>query len=443
MGEPPPCAYLPVEPLSRDGQLAAQRTLVTAYRINPLGSSILSGQVVFLLALEYGASDLAMGLLYGGIWLAGGAAFLAPAICARMDPARVTANSWLLRTVLCLPYLLLPFMPDAAKVPVIVVTFLIFMSIRTVGIAAFNVATAAYCRPDEGGRLIAASHFWWHIGTLVVTVASTAVLARWPGSEFAYIGLIACAIAASFVTGAVMRRMPAAGTHAHEPLREAIPRVARDRGVREALAATLLVVPQAVAAAYQLNVLKGPLDLAADRITALTLGAIMLSIIATRVLGLLLPRTGLRPVQLGVHAALALLGLAWAFGGLVPEAWRVPWSMALYVIGAALLAVSTAILAALHVDRLPKEGTMAASALFLVAGAIAGVLGVGLVWATSHLGLESLPGAGPYAHAFLVWAACSAGGCALGIATGGTAQVLADLKLLSPANLVGLLWSKR
>lgn len=429
--------------LTRDQQLAAQQTLLASYRLNPFGSSILSGQIIFLLALECGASDLAMGLLYGGAWLAGAAAFLAPSVCVRMDPARVAANSWLLRTALCLPYLLLPWMPMVAKVPVIVVLFLLFMSIRTVGVAALNVATAAYGRADEGGRLIAASHLWWYVGTLVVTIGSTAIFAHWSGSEPTYLVLIGGGIVLAFATGLLMRRLPLVGTHAPTPLAQMLPRIIGDRGVREALAATLLVVPQAVAAAYQLNVLRGPLGLAVDRITALSLGAIVLSIIGTRILGLLLPRTGLRPVQLVVHIALALLGLAWAFGGLVPIAWRVPWSMTLFVIGQALLAVSTAILAALHVDRLPKDGTMAASALFMVTGAAAGALGVGLVWATAHLGLEHLPGAGPYAHAFLVWAACSAGVCALSIATGGTAQVLADLKLLNPANLIGQLWSKR
>jgi len=384
-----------------------------------------------------------MGLLYGGAWLAGAAAFFAPSLCARMDPSRVAANSWLLRTVLCVPYLLLPWIPTSAKVPLIVVLFLVFMGIRTVGVAAFNVATSAYGRADEGGRLVAVSHLWWHVGTLVVTLGSTAIFARWSGSETTYLALISGAILISFLTSALMRRLPLVGTFAATPLSQVVPHIIGDRGVREALGATLLVVPQAVAAAYQLNVLRGPLGLAVDRITALTLGAIVLSIIATRILSLLLPRTGLRPVQLVVHIALALLGLAWAFGGVIPADWRVPWSMSLFVIGQALLAVSTAILAALHVDRLPKEGTMAASALFMVTGAAAGVLGVGLVWATSHLGVEHLPGAGPYAHAFLVWAACSAGVCALGIATGGTAQVLADLKLMSPANLIGQLWSKR
>ena len=429
--------------LSRDQQLSAQQTLRATYRLNPLGGSILTGQIIFLLALEYGASDLAMGLLYGGAWLAGAAAFLAPAVCARMDPARVAAQAWLLRTALCVPYLLLPWIPSAAKVPLIVVIFLVFMATRTIGVAALNVATAAYGRADEGGRLVAASHLWWHVGTLIVTLCSTAIFARWSGSESTYLVLIAGAIVFSTATGALMLGLPKVGTSLATPWAQVVPRIIRDRGVREALAATLLVVPQAVAAAYQLNVLRGPLGLAVDRITALTLGAIVLSIIAIRTLSWLLPRTGLRPVQLAVHMALTLLGVAWAFGGMVPGDWRVPWSMGLFVIGQALLAVSTAILAALHVDRLPKDGTMAASALFMVTGAIAGALGVGLVWATSHLGFEHLPGAGPYVHAFLVWAACSAGVCALGIATGGTAQVLADLKLLSPAHLVGQLWSKR
>ncbi len=429
--------------LTRDQQLAAQRILLASYRLNPLGSSILSGQIVFLLALEYGASDLAMGLLYGGVWLAGAAAFLAPVVCARMDPARVAANSWLSRTALCLLYLALPWMPSAMKVPLIVVLFLGFMAIRTVGVVALNVATAAYGQADEGGRLIAASHLWWHMGTLVVTVVSTVVFAHWSGSEATYLALIGGAVLLSFATGLFMRRLPAVGVHAQTPLALVLPRIIGDRGVREALAATLLVVPQAVSAAYQLNVLRGPLGLPVDLITALTLGSIALSIIATRILGLLLPHTGLRPVQLVVHVALAVLGLTWAFGGVVPVEWRVPWSMTLYVIGQALLAVSTAILAALHVDRLPKEGTMAASALFMVTGAAAGALGVGLVWATSHSGLDHLPGAGPYAHAFLVWAVCSAGVCVLGIATGGIAQVLTDLRLLNPANLIGLLGSKR
>jgi hypothetical protein len=429
--------------LPRDVQLAAQRQLLRMYRLNPLGTNLLIGQVVFLLALEYGAGDLAMGLLYGGQWLAGAAAFAAPALCARKDPARLAADTWLVRTLFCLCYLALPLLPgDPLKVAVLVTVFLVFMVIRTIGVASLNVATAAYARQAELSSVVASSHLWWHVGTLVITVVSTIVLSTW-SSRPAYLGLVGLGIALSLAAATVLRGLPLVGRHHGESLRRTLPTVLRDRRVRGALAATLLVVPQAVAAAYQLSVLRGPLHLPPDRIVALTLGGIVLAIAATRLLGQLLPRTGLRPVQLATHAALALLGLAWATSGMVPAAWRTPWCMGLYVMAQSLLAVSTAILAAIHLDRLPASAPLAASALYQATGAVAGLLGIGLVWAASHLGLERLPGAGPHAHAFVVWSLCSAGVCALHLATGGVATVLKDLALLSPANLISVLWTTR
>ena len=428
--------------LPRETQLAAQTQLLRMYRLNPLGTNLLIGQVIFLLALDYGAGDLAMGLLYAGQWLAGAAAFAAPALCARKDPARLAADTWLVRTVFCLAYLAMPLLPSADwKIAVLVTVFLMFMVIRTIGVAALNVATAAYASAGELSTVVASSHLWWHIGALAVTVVSTAVLSTW-SNEAAYIGLIALGIALSLAAATRLRGLPEVGRRSAEGLRATLPRVLRDRNVRGALAITMLVVPQAVAAAYQLNVLKGPLGLRADHITALTLGGLVLAVVATRLLGTLLPRTGLRPVQHAAHAALAALGLAWATSGLMPEAWRTPWCMALYVIAQALLAVSGAILAAIHIDRLPASAPLATSALYQATGAAAGLIGIGLVWATSHLGLERLPGAGPYAHAFVVWAVCSASVCAVHLATGGVATVLKDLALLSPANLIGVLKSK-
>jgi hypothetical protein len=425
-------------------QLVAQRRLLAMYRLNPLGTNLLIGQVVFLLALEYHAGDLAMGLLYGGVYLAGIAAFAAPAVCARFDPARVAAGTWLLRTLCCFPYLLLPLVPgDDAKVVLLVAVFLQFMVWRTVGVAALNVATAAYSAPGELSGLIARSHFWWHVGTLAMSVVSTAVLARWPASEPAYIALLAVGIGCSLITAWTMRNLPPVGVALREPLARAIPEVLRLRPVRDVVAATLLVVPQAVAAAYQLNMLKGPLGLSAGGIIALSLAGIALSIAATRLLGLLLPRTGLRPVQLVTHLALALLGLAWAFSDAWPASWRLPLGMVLFVLSQALLAASTAILAALHVDRLPSRAPVATSALYQAVGALAGLFGIAAVWALGQVPLGDVPGMGPYAHAFLVWSACSAGVCLIGLATGGTAQVLADLRLMSPANLVGLAWNGR
>ena len=430
--------------LSHADQQAAQRHLLAMYRLNPFGTNLLIGQVVCLLALEYHAGDLAMGLLYGGVYLAGIAAFAAPAACARIDPARVAASTWQIRTLFCFAYLLLPLVPhEGAKVALLVAVFLIFMLWRTIGVAALNVATAAYAPQGELSGMIARSHFWWHIGTLAITVVSTAVLAQWPGSEPAYIALLALGIVCSLFTAATMRRLPLVGLVPRQSLARAIPAVLRRREVRETVGATLLVVPQAVAAAYQLNMLRGPFGLSAGGVTALSLAGIALSIGAARLLGLLLPRTGLRPVQLATHLVLALLGVAWAFSDAWPAAWRLPLGMVLFVLSQALLAASTAILAALHVDRLPAQAPVATSALYQAVGALAGLLGIVAVWGLGQVPLAVIPGMGPYAHAFLVWAVCSGGICLLGLATGGTAQVLADLRVMSPANLIGLGWPRK
>ena len=425
--------------LSRSVQLAAQARLLRLYQLNPLGSNLLTGQIVFLLALEYGAGDVAMGLLYGGQWLAGAAAFATPALCARKDPARLAADSWLLRTVLCVGYLSLPLLPnDAAKIAVLVTVFLAFMLIRTVGVSALNVATAAYTSPGELTSVVSTSHVWWHIGTLVITLLSTAVLSLW-STEAAYLGLIALGVAISLGAASALRGLPEVGRRSAERLRSALPLVLRERAVRQAMVATLLVVPQVIAAAYQLNVLRGPLGLRADHITALTLSGIALAIFATRLLGKLLPITGLRPVQLVTHVVLALLGLAWASSALVSETWRTPWCMGLYVLAQALLAVSGAILTAIHIDRLSPAAPLATSSLYQATGAVAGLLGIFLVWVASHLGIERIPGTGPYAHAFVLWSLCSAGICLVHLATGGVATVLKDLSLLNPANLISVL----
>ena len=428
--------------LERAQQLQGQRCLLGLYRTNSLGANLLIGQVVYLLALDLGAGDVAMGLLYGGVWIAGMFAFAAPALCAKHDPARLAAASWMLRSLLCTGYLAVPLLPASWGVGLVVSVFLTFMIFRTVGVAALNAAMTRYTGPGELTPLVALSHLWWHLGTLAITILATVVLGWWPGHE-AYYGLIALGIVLSVLSAASLRTLPAVGIEQGESLLTSLPPIVADRGVRMTLAATLLVVPQAVAAAYQLNVLNGPLALSASTITGLSLAGMVLSIGAIRLLGLLLPRTGLRPVQLATHLLLAAIGLAWTFAGLVPLSWRTGWCIGLFILAQALLATSTAILAALHVDRLPERSPVAASALYQAAGAAAGLLGIGLVWLMGHTGLERLPGTGPYAHAFIVWAACSAGVCLLSLATGGTAQVLADLRLLHPANLLGWIWDRR
>ena len=392
------------------------------YRLNPIGSNLMMGPVLFLVALEYGAGDLAMGLLYAGAWLAGGAAVVVPALCARIDPARLTAGAWLLRALWGLPYLALPFLPGTeAKVALQVVCFLGFAVARMLGIVALNVVTAAYVDEVQRPRVIAYAHVWYNTGILGSTLVSAAVLG-WYAGEGAFITILGLGVVATFAAVVPLRGLPPVGTR-REIL---LPLPWREAGVREALRTTALVVPQAVAAAYQLSALKSVYGFGTGLIFLCTVVGLALAIAANHGLMRVLPRLGLKRVQIGVHATLAVVGLAWAFTGLLPTGWHAGWSLALYVVAQPLLAMSLALMSAIQVDRLPRKGEVGASALIQAVGAGAGLLGVVAIWGAGHLPLADAPALGPYAHAFLLWAACSAGICLLGLRAG-RAPMVADL----------------
>jgi hypothetical protein len=409
--------------LTSAAQELAVGRLRRLYRLNPIGSNLMMGPVLFLMALDDGAGDLVMGLLYAGGYLAGAVALLVPWLCARVDPARLTIGAWWGRALCGVPYLALPFVAaPGAKVAVLTACFLAFAAVRMVGIIALNVATAAYVGGDRRPQLIAFSHVWYNTGVLLSTVLGAAVLFWRPG-EGSYVGILILGVATTAAAARAMHGLPAVGVRA-ERLR---PLPWRDPGLREALRATVLVVPQAVAATYQLSALKVGQGLGAGAIFALTVAGLGLAIVATRWLTRALPRLGLARVQVGVHALLALTGVAWAFSAGVPAPARTGFSVALYILSQPLLAMSLALMSALQVDRLPARGVVGASALIQMVGAASGALAVLLIWVMGAWPWERLPGAGSYAHAFLLWAACSLGICILGLSAGRAPAAVEDL----------------
>ncbi|HEX3135463.1 MAG TPA: MFS transporter [Planctomycetota bacterium] len=402
---------LRLTPIVQEQAIARLRRL---YQLNPIGSNLMMGPVLFLIALEYGASDLAISILYAGPWLAGVVAVLAPLLCSRIDPARITAQAWIMRAICGLFYVLLPFLfLSQAKVLLLVACFLGFSLARMLGIIALNVVTASYVDQARRPAVIAYAHVWYNTGVLGSTVLSTAVLG-WHSGEWGFVAVLTLGVLATFAAVVPLKGFPLVGTR-QETLR---PLPWSEPGVREALRTTALVVPQAVAAAYQFSALKSIYDVDTGMIFLLTVLGLALAIAATHVLSRVLPVIGLKRVQIGVHAALALVGLLWAFAGVWPETLRVGCCLVLYVLAQPLLAMSLALMSAIQVDRLPRRNVVGASALIQGVSAASGGLGVVVIWGTGHLPVAAVPGAGPYAHAFLLWAACSLGICLLGLIAG-------------------------
>jgi len=428
--------------LPRPVQRQAQAQALRVASLNPLGASITFGQFMYLLALQYGAGDTAMALIYASLNLTGLLALFAPWLLAGLDTSTLQARAWFVRAIVSLGILGLPLLASAAiKVWVLVGLVYLMMVARTVGVLASAAVHNAICPPRELAQFSARIHMRWNLGVLIVTVLCFAVMqvqGVFPSSEWAFMALMAFGVVFNFATAAAMTGMPQTGTvTAASPLAtlaafgEAWHRPER----REVIWLTLLQMPIGLAAAFQLNYLNHVLGMPAADIFLLTLGGVLTSILGSRLLAVIAGRMSVRAMWFGLHAVLALAALCWCAVELVPPASRAAACAVLWVASAAALSASTAVYGSMLSERLPRDDATRVSAVYQLVGVAATVLGLAALavvrWAVEAL---ALPGHA-YVHAFALWALLSLGVCVLSLRLARGAAAVDILAQLTPGNL--------
>lgn len=423
---------------------AAQHRFLLSCFANPLGATLTIGTVVQLLALHYGASDLAMGLLYGSQYLTGLLAVLAPLLLAGRDTTAVTAGAWWLRSFIGAGLLLLPLLAhDAVKAWALVAIVTAFFAVRAVAMATMPSVVRALCAPRDLPRLNASAQLRWHLGSLVTSLLALLVLRHsgaFPSVETAYWLLLALGLVFNLVTSWLLSTLPPTGTIERlspRALLGSLHEVLAERGMREVVMLTLLQVPLAVAAAYQINALKRWLLLDDGAVAAVTLGGLLAAILGTRALVRISGRIPARILLIGSHAGLLACASGWLGLGLLPWTWRAGTGMGLAVISTLFLAISGATLGALTNQRLPPGAAVGVSAIYQVVGVVAALLGIGAVAATEPLARWLGLPEGSYGHAFALWGLLSLVICVVAgrITARGLGDFFEDLAQLRPANL--------
>lgn len=429
--------------LPRSVQRQAQARALTAALLNPLGASITFGQVLYLLALHYGAGDGTMALLYASLNLTGLLALLGPWLLAGLDTSTVQSRAWLVRGIMSLALLGLPLLAsDAIKVAVLVVVVYVMMAARTVGVLANAAVHKAICAERELPSFSARVFTRWHAGVLATTVLCAGVLHfqdRFPGTEHAFMLLMAIGVAFNIATAVVMSGLPPTGTvSAASPLQTVAGFAAawRRPEQREMLWLTMLQMPIGLAAAFQLNYLTHVQGMSAGTVFILTLAGVLASILATRLLAVVGGRISNRALWFGMHAVLAVVALGWCAVELVPAAGRGAACAVLWVLATMTVAGSSAIYASMLSERLPADDATRISAVYQVTGVLATLLGLGaLALAKTGLAASGLAIVHPYTHAFALWAVLSLGVCVLSLRLARGAAAIDLLAQLTPGNL--------
>lgn len=429
--------------LSRPEQLNAQRRFLSHALFNPFGASLTIGSVCTLLALHYGANDLQMGLLYAAIYITGIFAVLTPSLFQGMDASRIASRSWWLRSFIAGGILFFPFIPDASvKSWLLVVIILIFLSIRAVGVSTIPSVLRAITLPQELRSINAEAQLRWYFGSLITAVAAWAVLSQRAhiGDENAFIALFAVGFIFNMVSSQRLSTIPPTGRierGSFSALASAAVDVAASRSYREVVWITLLQVPMAVAAAYQINALK-TLGYSPEAITALTVIGLAMSVAGSRALVLIGRRIPFRPLLLGSHIVLFLTGCVWIWIAAVPTAYRGVTAGVLFAVSTLFITVSGTLLAALSNERLPAENAISFSVIYQIAGVIAAFAGMIAVQILGTAPLAYVRGMHSYSHAFILWSLLALGVCVFTfvMVKGKIGHLASDIAQVMPSNLM-------
>lgn len=429
----------PPHPLSR--RESQDRFRLFAF-LNPLGANLTIGSTSALLALFYGASNFQMGLIYGAIHITGFMALFAPIVFAGRETTRVVSATWWARSFFSLLLLALPFLPGHLQSWGVVFVLYGFLMLRSLGNASLPILIRGIAGPREVGRLNTENFILWNLGCLFTSLLAWGVLSQKKtfGEQPAFMMLYGVAVVFNMASSWALGRLPPSGSPeptAPGALARGWRLVRTHRAYREVVWLTLLSVPMTVAASYQVNMMKGPLGMGADTITALSVAGIAVALLGARGLLIIGTRIPVRPLMVGSHLVLFVLAAIWVWLGLWPPGSQPFVAGTLFITSALFLSVSAILLATLVGERLPGVGAISVSVLYTLAGVVGALSGIGLLQALSKLWPTTLPGMHAYSHAFALCALLSAGVCALALAMvrGRLSAFTGDLGQLRPDNL--------
>lgn len=396
--------------LSRRVQRVAQKQLMQISFSNAMGFGFTTGQVIYLIALMYGAGDTQMGLLYAAPFVTTLAALFVPALLNGHETTAIWSRFWWFRTLFCLGYFGLPWMvfPNS-RVWAFVILYYLFMTTRAFGMSGYFTVVRALAPPRENATLMARSLLAGQFGVLLAQTIAFAVLAvNAAGSEGKNLfALVAVGLFFNAVTSWQIGRLPKTG-YLEEGSMHGLARTAREilrrPDYREVALVTAFQAAMSVFAGYLISYLRNTAGFSGGEIFLFTviglLGAIFMSNLQRMIGG----RIRARIVLLASHGALALLSLAWAFTKLHPAMATGRWEACLlYGVTVLCLTASSTVALQLRTGRLPQHHSVEHSIVYdmaQVTGAVAAIIlarfAVMPVFAPASV-------LHPYSMTFLLW----------------------------------------
>lgn len=406
--------------LSRRLQRQAPRQIAQISFFNAVGFGFNTGQVVYLLALAYGANDTQMGLLYAAPFITTLSALFVPILLSGQETTAIWSRFWWLRTFVCLGYFVIPWLAFGnARIWMVVFCYYLFMGARSFGMSGYFTVFRALAPPRENAALYGRSVIAAQIGVLLAqSVAFLMLTTHLVGSETRTLfALLALGVLFNGIAAARISRLPKTGYLQDGSMRGLLRvsgEIMRTPALREVVLVTTLQATMLVFSGYLISYLRNTAGYSGGEIFMFTVAGVLASMFISNIQRMIGARIRERVLLLASHAALVLISLLWAFVHMAPfsESNRLVVCL-LYAATVLCMTVSTTVALQLRTVRLPKHHSVEHSIVYDMAQVIGAVAAIGIARLAVAPNLSATAGLHTYSLLFLFWTLTSTLVCIL------------------------------
>ncbi|WP_320129581.1 MFS transporter [uncultured Sphaerochaeta sp.] len=155
---------------------AGQNAMYIEETINGVSYSLLADTIVYLLALSFGASSLALGYIASASYIAGVVLPFVPRLFQGKNQVKVQSAVWYLRGFVCLGYLGLFFLEGSAAVLLLLGIYTAFCIFRMVGVALNDFTLKSISSVSNRGKVVANVNVAYQSSSMIVRCLMALVL---------------------------------------------------------------------------------------------------------------------------------------------------------------------------------------------------------------------------------------------------------------------------
>lgn len=162
--------------LNEEEKKKGQKYLNRSEAWNGVSFSLLGDTFVYLLAVQFGAGNLALGYISSAIHIAGFVLPVVPRLFRGRNMIKVQAFCWLLRGLVCLAYLGVYFLSDGpAAVAILLFTYTLFCLSRMLGMVFYDFTVKSISTANNRVHLIGSLNVSYQSASILTRVVSSVV----------------------------------------------------------------------------------------------------------------------------------------------------------------------------------------------------------------------------------------------------------------------------